>query len=340
MLDLDEILGTGGPDALTGAADTIVYGLPGEDVLRSIGGGADYQVLAGGADNDTYRVGAGHYVAIRDVSGVDRLEIEGVSIGSNDDVFFGFIDGRHFAVVNDSTDTEVYLLDYATSSIETVVLEGDVRTLDGLVALAPTLEGFVGSPTWEEVRALGLEDVPTTEVVNQTIAAAAAREQELEAPFGQGLTPAEAQVVALLYEGALDRDGDIDTPGLNFWIDRREGPVETDDGRTLPQLSEDQLALFFLAAPEFEANFGEALDPSQPDYLSNGAFIETLYNNLLNRASDGPGFEFWLGQLERPVFDRNDILLSFVTSEENIRAGDLGFVETLAEVEPGDWGFA
>ncbi|MEM1344144.1 MAG: hypothetical protein AAGI34_06130 [Pseudomonadota bacterium] len=38
---------------------------------------------------------------------------------------------------------------------------------------------------------------------------------------GGGLTIGEATLVALLYDAGLDRNGNVDEPGLNFWIDQR-----------------------------------------------------------------------------------------------------------------------
>jgi hypothetical protein len=55
--------------------------------------------------------------------------------------------------------------------------------------------------------------------------------------------------VALTYEAGLDRDGDIDLPGLNFWIDEREG-----------ELGEREMAFAFLESGEFVEKFGNYLD--------------------------------------------------------------------------------
>lgn len=129
------------------------------------------------------------------------------------------------------------------------------------------------------------------------------------------------QTVALVYEAGLNRDGNIDLPGLNFWIDQRE-----------TGLTEKQLARAFLNSTEFELQFGD------PDELSNREIIEVLYQNILNRPGEERGVNFWLGELDRPGFDRADLLLRFAESAEN-RAGST-FVEDLAGVSPGTWDFA
>lgn len=139
--------------------------------------------------------------------------------------------------------------------------------------------------------------------------------------LGQGLTVAEAKTVARLYEAGLDRDGNIDTPGLNFWIDGRENG-----------LSERDLAFAFIGSNEFADSFGA------PESLSDRAFVEVMYLNVLDRDGEVGGVNFWTAVLEGPDFDRADVLLAFAGSPENIAGTPL--VETLAEVSAGEWDFA
>lgn len=140
------------------------------------------------------------------------------------------------------------------------------------------------------------------------------------------LTEAQAQTVALLYEAGLNRDGNIDLPGLNFWIDQREAG-----------LSERQLSRAFLESNEFTAAFGEAFDTGAPDYLSNQALVEQLYRNVLNREGETAGVDFWTGLVASPEFTRADLLLAFAGSPENVAGSP--FVEDLAETAPGAWEF-
>lgn len=135
-----------------------------------------------------------------------------------------------------------------------------------------------------------------------------------------GLTPEEARLVAYLYEAGLDRDGDIDLAGLNFWIDRREAG-----------LSEVDMARFFLDSPEFEAAFGD------PAALSDRALVERLYENVLDRPGEAAGVDFWVGTLADPGYGRAALLRDFAASPENLAAS--AFVETLSEVAPGEWAF-
>lgn len=137
---------------------------------------------------------------------------------------------------------------------------------------------------------------------------------------GPGLSAAQAQRVALLYEAALDRDGNIDLPGLNFWIDVRERGV-----------SEEEVAEAFLDSPEFENSFGN------PDTLSDADLVDVLYRNVLERPADQAGEDFWVQVLSQPSFSRADMLIAFADSAENRLSSE--YIEDLFEVSPGFWDF-
>lgn len=134
------------------------------------------------------------------------------------------------------------------------------------------------------------------------------------------LTVDEARTVARLYEAGLDRNGNIDLAGLNFWIDQRESG-----------LTELELASAFIDAPEFEESFGD------PDELSDREFVQVLYSNILNRAGDAGGVAFWEGQLTEDVLNRSELLIAFADSPENVAGTPT--VVTLFETEPGFWTF-
>jgi VCBS repeat-containing protein len=137
---------------------------------------------------------------------------------------------------------------------------------------------------------------------------------------GTSLTLGEAQRVAYAYEAALDRDGDIDLPGLNFWIRQRfEGQSERD------------LAAAFYLSQEFIDSFGE------PETLSDRELVEVFFRNVLDREGEEGGIVFWVGALADPAFTREDLLLAFAASPENLLGSPE--VTTLEEIEPGEWAF-
>ena len=114
--------------------------------------------------------------------------------------------------------------------------------------------------------------------------------------------------VARLYEAALDRLPD--QGGLNFWIDAVQ------DGRSLAELAQG-----FLGSNEFASRFG--------DVSSNAAFVDRLYQNVLGRAGEAGGREFWVDTLNKGT-GRAEVLVAFSESAEN-KAG------TAALVQGGIW---
>ncbi len=135
----------------------------------------------------------------------------------------------------------------------------------------------------------------------------------------RGVTLAVAQSVAYLYEAALDRDGGIDEPGLNFWI-----------GEVADGLTQRGLAQAFLTAPEFTAAFGEI------DTLTDEQYVDQLYLNVLEREGDPDGREFFVQALADGA-GRDEVLIAFAESNENMVGSPE--VATLTETEDGSWVF-
>ncbi len=99
-----------------------------------------------------------------------------------------------------------------------------------------------------------------------------------------------------LYQSAFDRAPD--KPGAGFWI----GALE--HGITLQQVAQG-----FIASDEFKALYGA--NPSDTD------FVTRLYQNVLHRAGEPGGMEFWTGMLQLGV-QRADVLAAFSESPENV----------------------
>lgn len=100
----------------------------------------------------------------------------------------------------------------------------------------------------------------------------------------------------LLYRAAFDRTPDAG--GLGYWI--RELDRDQDFGSVV--------AASFIASPEFVAKYGGG--------ASNTEFIELIYQNVLDRAPDQAGGDYWLGQLNEG-YARSNMLASFAVSVEN-----------------------
>lgn len=118
-----------------------------------------------------------------------------------------------------------------------------------------------------------------------------------------------------IYAAAYGRTPD--EGGLRFWtdvLDRLEANSPDVDRF-------DFLADQFLDAAEFMLLYGE--NPTDEEY------IEAMYQNVLDRAPDEEGYDFWLGGMEEGL-DRADILIAFAESEENR-------MQTLPDLSDGIW---
>ena len=54
------------------------------------------------------------------------------------------------------------------------------------------------------------------------------------------------------------------------------------------------------------------------NYLTNQEYIDNVYEDILDRAADRNGHNYWVGQLESNLETRYDVLLGFCASEENL----------------------
>lgn len=97
-----------------------------------------------------------------------------------------------------------------------------------------------------------------------------------------------------LYQATLDRAPN--TEGLFNWSDRL--------GSGTDYLS---VANGFVASQEFKNRFGED--------LSNAAFVELLYQNVLDRSADATGLARWVGDLEGGA-SRTEVVRGFAQSTE------------------------
>jgi hypothetical protein len=104
-----------------------------------------------------------------------------------------------------------------------------------------------------------------------------------------------AEDAARIYAAALGRPPDI--AGLEFWT------AQVDDSHV--PLS--AVGNSFAASPEFIQHYGS---------LSDSAFINQLYENVLGREADASGAQFWDGQLTAGA-TRGTVVLGFAESPEN-----------------------
>ena len=106
-------------------------------------------------------------------------------------------------------------------------------------------------------------------------------------------TAAHADVFRL-YWAALGREPEAG--GAAYWASEVDRCVGIQD-----------IAAYFVASPEFQLTYGE---------LTDEGFINLIYANVLERARDIDGFNYWLGTLTSGQLDRSGVLLYFSLAEE------------------------
>jgi serralysin len=99
-----------------------------------------------------------------------------------------------------------------------------------------------------------------------------------------------------IYQAAFDRAPDMS--GVGFWMAR------LDSGVTL-----ESTASGFMSSTEFLTMYG-----ANPTNLQ---FVEKLYQNVLDRAGEAAGVNFWVGALDANHTNRAEVLAHFSESLEN-----------------------
>lgn len=100
-----------------------------------------------------------------------------------------------------------------------------------------------------------------------------------------------------LYQAAFNRTPD--SGGLGFWI------YQMDKGMSL-----NEVAGYFVTSKEFTDMYGSN--------LSNAAFIDKLYQNVLHRSGDAGGVAFWLNYMDNAGGTQAQVLAYFGESAENV----------------------
>lgn len=104
-----------------------------------------------------------------------------------------------------------------------------------------------------------------------------------------------------LYRAYFQREPDLG--GFTYWRNKNAA------GTTLARISET-----FARSSEFQTKYGK---------LTNRAFLNLVYQNVMGRPADSGGFAYWLGKLDRGT-PRGSVMLSFSDSTEYRRVTLLG----------------
>ncbi len=90
-----------------------------------------------------------------------------------------------------------------------------------------------------------------------------------------------------------------DYGGLSFWVNEFQS-----SRYTLAAISQN-----FASSPEFVNTYGN---------LSNAAFVNRLYTDVLGRPADSAGAAYWTGQLDTAARTRGEVMLAFSESSEYV----------------------
>lgn len=101
-----------------------------------------------------------------------------------------------------------------------------------------------------------------------------------------------------LYQAAFNRPAE--SSGIGYWLWRM------DNGTSLDTVAHE----FMTNQAEFDALYGT--NPSNAD------FVNHLYTNVLHRAAEGSGYDYWMGVLNANAATREQVLTFFSESPENV----------------------
>ena len=336
LTSIEAALGGGYGDTIRG--DAAGNRLLGGDGADSLAGGSGDDTLSGGAGDDALSGGAGSDTA--DYSSGRRSDFV---LGDTKPFFMGdsvvLIDTRGGGEGADTV-TGVEFFAFSDGAVSVAELVGSQprgpdadpgqrppaailgTAGDDRLALESGSAGSVvdglGGRDWLDLTAEGSRGSSVTVLPDDTVEVARGGRSDMlydveEIRFADGrvvFDPSDpaAQVVRL-YEAALDRAPE--QAGFNYWVEAvQQGyPLST-------------VAQGFLGSVEFRERFGD-------ETLENGDFVERLYLNILGRAGDEAGREFWVGLLDAGT-SRAEVLVGFSESAENKEG-------TSALVERGIW---
>ena len=103
-----------------------------------------------------------------------------------------------------------------------------------------------------------------------------------------------------LYSAYFERLPDYS--GYGYWTGKLRA------GSSLKKVSDT-----FAASSEFTTKYGS---------LSNTAFVQLVYQNVLKRSPDSAGLAYWVGKLNKKTASRGQVMLNFSESNENVNKMD------------------
>lgn len=300
-------------------APGIYFGLQGDDTLTT-NWNVNNALLVGGSGNDTYVINGS--TLISDLGGgSDTLKFEYLNRADIPQITWQVVnvENKHL-MISDSYDA-VGIFDYQTehSSIEIVEFRnGEKISFDQLLS---SITAQSGAPVYYSMEDFAIP--PTTaDDIYQMLQEVTSYNQQYEAEVSaSGLqreaSLSDAQMIGRLYQAAFNRLPD--EGGLNNWVSMWEQGWTT-----------ERIATAFIESEEFDLRYGAN--------TSDAEYVQALYVNALGREPDQAGYDAWLNNLQSGGISREEMLLGFSDSAENISRTEQTF-STLTE-NNDQWLFA
>jgi len=145
--------GTAQADSLTGLSNRVTFGFGGSDTLTGGSTSANgFDILIGGAGNDSYVLPSGRSTLIADLGGdaADSFTSTGLSLNGPNTKFGTLEGGRHLVISDSGTNTRAYLYDWQTNGnkIESFQLNDGLFSFLQLQQKVTSLGASVTDSTW------------------------------------------------------------------------------------------------------------------------------------------------------------------------------------------------
>jgi serralysin len=278
------VTGAGGSTVRLNDAGDTVFGGGGADLVY-VGGGDD--TVNGGEGMDTASF-TGAYAAYKVVRSGDVLVVSGQGTDT-----LASVETLQFADRTVSAADIVQTASGGTGNNDRFVAGTGSEEFDGGAGLDTVVYGGAkGSYTISVGTALHVADSGGTDTL-----VSIERVQFADGALAFDTTGIAAQAYRL-YRAAFDRTPD--DGGLGYWL------AQMDKGTALRDVARS-----FIASNEFKGLYGAS--------PSNAAFVDLLYQNILHRAPDTAGAEYWVGVLNQGQ-PREDTLAFFSEGNENSTA--------------------
>ena len=273
-------------------------------------------VVRGGAGNDTAIVSNNYWgssISFSGGAGTDTLDLRGVAVDSQFQSAFNgisraMLDNYEFRTNPDGSVSMISQANYnGQPNLELNSVENLIVLRNGSTTLVDTVSVSALANAVYAQKGTAAADNLTGNWKNDVF-------------YGDGYRAVydmdEAKAVYRLYQATLDRAPD--TAGLADWTERL-----ANGSRSL-----GEVATGFVNSTEFQSTYKG---------LSNGGFVELLYQNVLNRAADAGGLADWTGRLDAGTFTKAQVVTGFSQSNEFRLATDTAATRLVQERDAAFW---